>query len=104
MGSVAQLLNRDYFPKWEHDEPTKRPYRVYCAKSPKKEKPHDLVGRRYTSTLRAHDQALLLVRWEQEGTVFEVYDVRNGALIGIYQRAAINGRQVVQFRVLKGGQ
>lgn len=102
--SVLQLHQREYFPKWEHDEPTKRPFRIFGSKVYSREgkevkKRGDLPGRRYASTLRAHDQALLLVRWEQVGTVFEVYDIRRGSLIGVY----IREEKAVTFRVLKGG-
>lgn len=102
MNAVTQLHRRDYFPKWKGAKPTKRPYRIYAAKTdgwrgPKVGK--DLPGRRYETTLRAHDQALLLVRWEKEGTVFEVYDIRNGSLIGVYKRM----ERSVDFTVIKGG-
>lgn len=96
---------RDYFPRWQHDEPTKRPFRIWAAKvidrhgNEQPKKVLDLPGRRYAKPLRAHDSALLLVRWEQPGTVYQVYDVRRGELIGEYIRAASD----VHFKVLKGG-
>lgn len=101
MNKVTQLHKKDYFPKWEHDEPTKRPYRIYVAKAVGRLAPKqgDLNGRRYATPLRAHDQALLLVRWEAEGTVFEVYDVRNASLVGVYRREA----RSVTFTVIRGG-
>lgn len=109
MSNVVPLLKRDYFPKWAHEEPTKRPFRIYGARvldRSGKESARargDLPGRRYATTLRAHDQALLLVRWEPEGTVYEVYDVRDGDLIGVYRRVRVNGKQSVEFQVLRGG-
>lgn len=99
--AVHQLLKRDYFPKLEGGE-TKRPYRIWVARSPAKHGPKekmDLPSRRYATSLRAHDQALLLVRWEAEGTVFEVYDFERGSLIGVYKRMP----KSVDFVVIKGG-
>lgn len=93
------------YPRWEKDEPTKRPFRIFGSKivdrngNEKEKERGDLSGRRYATSLRAHDQALLLVRWEHEGTVYEVYDVRQGALVGTYKRAVSS----VDFTVLKGG-
>lgn len=101
MTAVTQLHKRDYFPKLKSGEKTKRPYRIYVAKAEGRSAPKvgDLPGRRYATTLRAHDQALLLVRWEAEGTVFEVYDFERGSLIGVYKRM----ERSVDFTVIRGG-
>lgn len=105
MTAVQSLHQRDHHPKIKAGEETKRPYRIYVAKLTDKhgdeqpKKRGDMPGRRYATSLRAHDQALLLVRWEHEGTVFEVYDFVRGSLIGVYKRMA----KSVDFTVIRGG-
>lgn len=103
--AVQHITDRNYFPKLKTGEETKRRFRIFGAKivdrngNEQQKKRGDLNGRRYKTALRAHDQALLLVRWEHEGTVFEVYDFQRGELIGVYRRE----EKSVDFTVLKGG-
>lgn len=63
------------------DKDTVRPFRIW---QPAKKKYHP--GRFYSTERRAQDQALLLVRWEHVGTVFEVLDIRTMQWCGSYKR------------------
>lgn len=58
-----------------------RPYRIWHAEYRK-----NLPGRNYTVLRNAHNSALAECRWARVGLTLEVYDVRNGRLMGQYTR------------------
>lgn len=58
-----------------------RPYRLWNP-AEGKHFPH----RFYSDSRRAHQAALIEARWAKVGTVVEVYDARNGHLLGQYKR------------------
>lgn len=68
------------FPLTTANDP-KRPYRLWDA-----EKKQHLRWRYYASPKKAHMSALIEARWAEVGTVIEVYDARNAALLGQYRR------------------
>jgi hypothetical protein len=77
MATVTKL--RD-FPLTMTEDP-KRPYRLWNANQKK-----TLRWRYYASPKRAHLGALIEARWAEVGTVIEVFDARNAALLGQYRR------------------
>jgi hypothetical protein len=58
-----------------------RPFRLWDAKAKKA-----LRWRCYSDKRRAHIGALIEARWSMIGTVVEVFDIRNGKLLGQYVR------------------
>lgn len=58
-----------------------RPFRLWDAKAKK-----PLAHRCYAIKENAHMGALSEARWAKVGTVYDVYDVRNGKMIGQYIR------------------
>lgn len=62
-------------------EDTKRPYRLYDAK-----KKENLRWRYYGDSTRAHNAALIEVRWAKVNEVIEVYNCVTGRLLGVYKR------------------
>lgn len=71
-----------------HDRRAIRPFRLWDARGKK-----DLRYRYYRWPQNAHDGALKEVRWASIGTTIEVYNRRNGTLIGQYSKV----RNGVQF-------
>ena len=66
---------------WSAPADSPRPFRLWDANA----KEH-VRGRNYGSQKRAHDGALLVVRWAKVGAALEVYDARTGRLCGQYIR------------------
>lgn len=64
-----------------NDSNAQRPYRLWDARGKK-----DLRWRYYRWPINAHDCALKEARWGKVGYVIEVYNHRNGTLIGQYKR------------------
>lgn len=58
-----------------------RPFRLWDAQKRKQ-----IAHRYYTFPKRAHIGALIEARWSSVGTCIEVYDARNGHLLGQYTR------------------
>src|SRR5262245_30457834 len=65
----------------ERQPDTVRPYRIWDPQSGAQ-----VIGRAYISERRAHDQALVLIRWEHTGASLEVLDARTMAWRGTYTR------------------
>ena len=62
-------------------EETVRPYRLWDSK-----KKQDLRWRYYSDHVRAHNAALIEVRWAKIDEVIEVYNCLSGRLLGTYKR------------------
>lgn len=58
-----------------------RPFHIWDA-----DKKKDVRWRYYATAKRAHNAALLLVRWEHVHVAFEVVDVRTQRHLGTYRR------------------
>ena len=72
--------NRKEYPRTEVEEP-RRPFRLWDAVAKKQ-----LQHRFYQYPKRAHLGALIEARWAEIGTTIEVFDARNGRLLGQYTR------------------
>ena len=59
----------------------KRPFRLWDAK-----RKCNLRWRNYADARRAMNAALIEVRWASVSESIEVYDIRNGRLLGVYTR------------------
>jgi hypothetical protein len=64
----------------DSEEPS-RPYHLWNASEKEQ-----LRWRYYSDRKRAHIGALIEARWAEIGTVIEVFDARNGELLGQYRR------------------
>ena len=73
-------------------EDASRPFRIWDAKTQ-----NALRYRYYMEEVRAHNSALLLVRWEQVGTVYEVLDVRTGRVFAQYKRG-LHGIEIIAIK------
>lgn len=62
-------------------EGSPRPFRIWDANAKK-----HLTGCYYGTSHNAHNGALIRVRWAKVGVAYEVYDARNGRLLGQYLR------------------
>lgn len=80
MSTVLKLHNETSYPKTTVAEP-KRPYRLWNVKTQTQ-----MRWRYYASPRNAHLGALIEARWGEVGTVIEVFDARNAALLGQYKR------------------
>lgn len=71
------------YTRWkdDHDEPTKRPYRLWDAVA-KQDMPH----RYYSIERNALNGALLETAWGKVGTSIEVYDCRTARHIATFTR------------------
>jgi hypothetical protein len=78
---TAKVISVSFKCPYEKVEDTKRPYRIWDSV-----KKSHTVGRNYSTAEKAHNGALLLVRWGTIGTALEVYDITRGKLIGQYVR------------------
>jgi hypothetical protein len=58
-----------------------RPWRLWDPKTKK-----HLVGKNYGMEYKAHDGALIAIRWGKVDDTIEVYDARTGKLGGQYTR------------------
>jgi hypothetical protein len=63
-----------------HEE-TQRPYRLWDSDEKK-----EVRWRYYSDSRRAHNAALIEVRWSKVNTTLEVYNCVTGALLGVYKR------------------
>jgi hypothetical protein len=64
----------------KHEE-TQRPYRLWDSEAKK-----EVRWRYYSDSTRAHNAALIEVRWSKVNTTLEVYNCVSGALLGTYKR------------------
>jgi hypothetical protein len=67
--------------KEEHDEPTKRPFRLWDAINK-----HDMPHRYYVHEQNALNGALLEAAWAHVGTSIEVYDCRTAKHLATFTR------------------
>lgn len=82
----------------ERQPDTVRPYRIWDPQAG-----HQVVGRAYISERRAHDQALVIIRWEQTGASLEVLDARTMAWRGTYSRRVDSIRIETLRKVIRDG-
>lgn len=80
MGQVVAIEERTRYPR---NKETSRPYRLWNAV----EKCH-MRWRCYKVKKNAHDGALIEISWAKVGASIEVYDSRNGQMIGQYTMGA----------------
>lgn len=71
----------DAGPKYPKGTGDKRPFRLWDAQA-KKHMPH----KSFAIKENAHMSALYECRWQEVGRCIEVYDRRNGKLLGQYTR------------------
>jgi hypothetical protein len=71
------------YTRWkdEHDEPTKRPFRLWDAIAK-----HDMPYRYYVHQQNALNGALLEAAWAKVGTSIEVYDCRTARHLATFSR------------------
>lgn len=78
---VASVRKLREFPVAEEDDEVKRPYRMWDSKEKAQ-----VRGRNYKNLRHAHMGALYEAAWSKGESVFEIFDIRNGALLGQYHR------------------
>ncbi len=71
------------YTRWkdEHDEPSKRPYRLWDAIAK-----HDMPHRYYAHQQNALNGALLEAAWAKVGTSIDVYDCRTARHLATFSR------------------
>lgn len=79
--AIRKRRKKDRY-RWDAERgEAQRPYRLWDAKLKQ-----NVAHRYYADRRRAHLGALIEARWGKVGTAIEVYDCRDGRLLGQYVR------------------